>query len=167
MLQTATLLQLRFGNKLDRVLVDTEAARGGSPGANQYHASWSFVGQKPNVDRTRAAVCQLGIGSPTFQGMASIWFSIGDIWLSFNVHMGDADAHILQSTDDLERLEIYLNNVGDALVHPEPGTNLLHGFVVTNSFSRTRIPLDYWHLLSYVEFIVILDIPPPTSWWIF
>lgn len=59
----------------------------------------------------------LGIGSKKALGKASISFSLGHIWLSFNVHGADENTSILISIDDMDTLGVYLNIHDDTRVH--------------------------------------------------
>lgn len=118
---TAAIPKCRFGKSFDGVMVDTGAARGSSAGEAQYHAHCNFVGTQPNLDKSRAAVCHFGISSTKSKGVAPVTFPVGDIFLTFKVHVVDADTPILLSIDDMDSLGIYLNSLEDNLIHAESG----------------------------------------------
>lgn len=116
---SGSLPEPRFGEKFEGILIDTGAAKGSSAGSNQYKAYCEYVGQDPRIDRSKAATCHFGIGSTKSVGTASIIFPIGNLWLSFDAHVVEADTPILLSIDDMDRLGIYLNNLKDQLVHQD------------------------------------------------
>lgn len=114
---TMTRAVARFGSKFDGIMIDTGAARGSSAGKAQYNAYCSFIGRSANIDDSRAARCHFGIGSAISLGTAPISFPIGPIWITFEAHIVDADTPILMCIDDMDRNELYLNNVENVLIH--------------------------------------------------
>lgn len=102
-------------------MVDTGAARGSKAGETQYLAYCKTIGKEPKVDPSHAACCHFAIGFSQSKGVARIFSPIGPHWLPFEVHIVNADIHILLSIDDVDRLGLSLNNLGDALIHSDSG----------------------------------------------
>lgn len=41
------------------------------------------------------------------------------MWFSFDIHVVTSDVSILLEIDDMDKMSVYLNNLGDELVHEE------------------------------------------------
>lgn len=89
------------------------------------------------LQKTRATQCLFGIGSELSKGTATVEFPLGDLCLSFDVHIVNADVPLLMSIDDIERLGVYLNNWTDELVHALSGQTA----IVTRKYGH---PFVYW-----------------------
>lgn len=69
-----------------------------------------------SIDASRAALGHFEIRSASSLRIALISIPTGDLWLTFNVHVVDADTLMFLSIDNTDRLEIYFNNLGDNIV---------------------------------------------------
>lgn len=107
--------------------------------------------QKSKINESRAAVSLFGIGSATSLGNTSISFPLWNFRLSSNVYVVDANAPILLSVDDMERLGFYCNNLEFAVVHALSGLK----------FPITRI---CWHFFIHRNplilcFLATVEVP--------
>lgn len=73
------------------IMIDTGAARGSRGGKFQYFEYYKATGRNPDVDASRAARCHFGNGTTISVGVGNISFPIGKLWMSFVLHVVDAD----------------------------------------------------------------------------
>lgn len=69
------------------------------------------------MDTARGARCHFIIGSARSSGTASVSFPVGNIRLSFYIHVFDSETLILLSIDDVDCLVVYLNIVKVSFVY--------------------------------------------------
>lgn len=110
-----------FSRTFDDILIDTGAAKSSSAGFIQYEAYCKYFGRDPCMGRSKAVICHFRIGPTTSFGIEPIAFPIHSLWLTFDVHVVQADTPILLSIDDMDRLGIYLNYLDNQLVHQSTG----------------------------------------------
>lgn len=72
--------KLRWKEKSEGVMVDTDATKGSSKGQVQTIAYCAAVGQDAQLDASRAPRCHFGIGSAHSKVVAVINFPIGENW---------------------------------------------------------------------------------------
>lgn len=101
------------------MLLDTAAAQGSSDEAVKSKTYVELAGQVSGIDVSRAAAYDFGIWSATSLCMGFICFLLSNCWLSSQVHGAVVYTSKLVSVEDMERLEIYLNSLEDALVHSQ------------------------------------------------
>lgn len=111
----------RFDGELRGVMIDTRAACGSSGGKSQYFAYFKATGRKPDIDTSRVPHCHFGIGTTISSGVGNISFPIGNLLMSFDRLVVDADAPILLSIDDMDRLGVYFRNLNNLLIHHDSG----------------------------------------------
>lgn len=128
---TGAIPKCRFGKRSEDVVADTGAACSSSGGKAQYHAYCNFFDTQLNLGKSCAAVCFSITGFTKSKKVAPVTLPVGDITLTFNVHVVDADSPILLSINDEDAVGIYLNSVEDNLIHAESGlkarTTRVHG----------------------------------------
>lgn len=151
---TAHSPKSRFAAKFHGVLIDTGCARGSTGGMLQYKLYCEALGKTPNIDSSKAKQCHFGIGSETSKGTANISFPLGDLWLSFDVHIVTADVPILLGLPHMDELGIYFNNLTDEIVHTASGQSIKairkfgHAFIQWNPFLSchfTKVELRRLH----------------------
>lgn len=53
--------------------------------------------------------------------MATVEFSIGNIWLQFDMHVVEAPIQMLICVNDMDKNGIYFNNLTNVLIHYASG----------------------------------------------
>lgn len=121
------------------VMVDTGAARGSTCSETQYLAYCRQVGKAPSINASRKANCVFGIGSTPSKGIAEIEFPVGNIILTFSVHIVEADVLLPLCLDGMVKMGLFYNNFADKLEHPASGQpeNIIrqfdHPYVLRNA----------------------------------
>lgn len=111
----------RFDGNFQGVMIDTGAARGSSGGKAQYLSYCKATGRKPDIDYTRAARGHFGIGTIISVGVGDISLPIGNLWMSFELHIVDGVTPILLSIDYMDRLAVFLQNLDNVLNNRDSG----------------------------------------------
>lgn len=99
--------------------MDDGPADGSTGGESQFLVYCSELGVQPLIKPSRTARCHFGIGVQPPNGLQRIRFSMGDLWLEFDIHVVEADVPVLLYIDDIDRLSLYLINLENALLHQE------------------------------------------------
>lgn len=108
---------IQEGRSFDVVMIKTGASRGGACCVDEYSA-YCRARQKVELDSTRVAKCDFGIGSSRSIGVAKTDFPIENDWFSFHPNVVEADVPTLLSIDDMDRTGAYMNNMKNKLIHP-------------------------------------------------
>lgn len=159
-----SLLVPRFGQKFDGILIESGAARRSSSGSSLFQAYFNYVGYNSHINRSNAAICHFGIGSTKLLSTATITFPIGNLWISLDAHLVEADTLILLSIDDMYGLGICLNNHKDKLVHQSSGlkATIQPNQVIPSYFGTQSCPVR-WRTLNCSVCIIDLVICLPMS----
>lgn len=105
----------------DSIMIDTGATRGSSGGKRQFFNYCKAMGQKSVFDDICAARCHFGIETTISSGVGNIVFLVVKLWMSFDIHVVNADTPKLRSIDDMDRLGIYMQNLDNFLIHRDSG----------------------------------------------
>lgn len=76
---------------------------------------------KPFIDSTRAASFRFAIGTTVSSEVGNIIYPVGNMWMSFDLHVVNFNTPILLSLDDMDRLGVYMKNLDDFFVHRASG----------------------------------------------
>lgn len=82
-------------------MIDTSAALLSKIGRTKYVSYCRATGRDVEIDANRSETCNFGISSAKSDGIVKIFFPLGRIWMVLELHVVDAEVHILLSTDDM------------------------------------------------------------------
>lgn len=102
-------------------MIDNRVVRRCSGGKTQYITYWKATGWKPDIDLFRAARCDFTIGTTISSGVGNISFPFGNLWMSFDLHVVDDNTPILHSVADMDRLDVYSQNLNILLIRHDYG----------------------------------------------
>jgi len=133
----------RYGsNEFFGIAIDTCCSHHSTSGYNQYMAYCAFVGTSPKIDKAKSARVGFGMGKTISQGVAECEIIVGELRLSFEIHVVDADVPLLFSLADMDKHKVFYNNLVDKLIHAPTG-----------AFGRVRRkfghPFLYWNPLYH------------------
>ena len=106
------------------ILIDTGCSKASTGGSAKYRAYCCLVGTPPDIDLSNRIVCHFGVGNAKSLGVATISFPLKDQKLSVSIHILDEDLPLLLSLADMDRLQLYYNNVEDKLIHTVTGNSM-------------------------------------------
>lgn len=143
---------------------DTRAACEIRTGAKQYHAYCSFFQTKAQYRHIKSSSWPFWNWLCNISGYGAPQVPAGYIWLSFYVHVMDADTLILLLIDEMGRFGIYLNNVEDVLFRPVSVTKAPVIRACSHPFMQWDPHIScQWTSLKLIDFIAVLYIPPLIS----
>jgi hypothetical protein len=98
------------------VMIDTGASKKSTAGYGQYLAYKTTVNDNTDINtmQTGAVNVQFGIGSTASIGSVKVKTPIGPV----DFHIVKADTPFLLCLADMDRLQVYYNNVTDTLIGP-------------------------------------------------
>lgn len=100
------------------VMLHTGGSKGSSGSNKQYLAYCSMMRRQPKIDEQRAATVKFGNGTVIYLGMATIDILIEILWLSFGMHVVQADVPILVGMEEMDIMGVYLNNLQKKACEP-------------------------------------------------
>lgn len=109
----------RYATHFHGIMVDTGCSRASTGGVEQYRAYCKLMGRSPVIDPKRKCAIHFGNGSTTSIGIAVVDFPLGPTWVSIDVHVLTTRVPILLSLADMDRLQIFYNNLNDKVIQPE------------------------------------------------
>jgi len=115
--------------ELYSVIIDTGVSKKSTAGYRQYLAYKTTTNDNINIDtmQTGAVNVQFGIGSTALIGSVAVKTSIGLI----DFHIVKVDTPFLFCLVDMDRLQVYYNNVTDTLI----------GFTTTSGNKYATLPI--------------------------
>lgn len=75
----------------------------------------------PRIDQIVSKHCHFETGSEIPEGTSTIEFTIGDMWLEFDVHVASADVLIFLGLPHMGHPGKYFDNLNDFVGHPATG----------------------------------------------
>lgn len=106
------------------ILVDSGSAFSSSGNETEYYLYCRLTGTTPSIDESKARTIRYGIGREISKGTACINFPMGNMWLSFEIHIITADIPIILGIQDMDRLGLYFNNLSNNVIHPASGFSI-------------------------------------------
>lgn len=90
------------------ILVDSGAAYSSSGNYLQYSKYCRLTGTTSLIDESKARTMRYGIGKEEYKGTAPVVFPIENLWMSFSIHIVNANILIILDIQDMDRLGIYI-----------------------------------------------------------
>lgn len=102
-------------------MIDTDAAYSSSGNVQQYYAYCILMGFTPFIDASKSNMIRYGIGKEKSKGTAQIVFSLGNFWMSFDIHVVSTNIPIILAINDIDLPGVYFNNLTNKLTHCKSG----------------------------------------------
>jgi hypothetical protein len=132
------------------IMIDTGAAKRSTAGYGQFQALQRIV--PVNIDYSTKGIVsvQFGIGSTSSIGSAMIHTPIGQV----EFHIVEADTPFLLSLADMDKLQVYLNNLQNVLVTPNGNVPVVrrfgHSFLLWDTTLQVFLTESFDHNPCYL-----------------
>lgn len=106
------------------------------------------MGAQVRIDKSKAANVGFGMGGTVSRGTRKLTIPIGDAFVSFDIHVVDADIPILLSLADMNKHELVFLNPFNVLMHLPSGAKARvqlkfgHPFISWNRFTKCMFPIN-------------------------
>lgn len=102
-------------------MMESGSAFSSSGNEQKYNNYCWLTGTTTSIYASKARTIPNGIGSETSKGMTRFDFSMGNLWMSFHIHIVTADVPIIFGIQDVAGLGLYFNSLTNKVIHPASG----------------------------------------------